>query len=277
MKFPYDFQYEEALREIMLRGTDRGDRTGTGTRGLFGIQLRWWLPDGLPLITTKRVFTRGIIEELLWMLSGSTNNNDLLEKNVHIWDEWARPDGELGPIYGKQWRSWGAHTKYPGGEVYETAPTDQISWVVNEIKTNPNSRRLVVSAWNVADLKDMALAPCHCLFQFHVADGYLNCQLYQRSADMFLGVPFNIASYAMLTHMVAQQCDLRPGEFIWTGGDCHIYINHFDQAREQSDRTASPYPQLELKRAADIFSYQSSDFAIVGYDPQPAINAPVAV
>lgn len=264
----YDYQYEETLSDIMRRGADRGDRTGTGTRGLFGLQMRWWLPDGFPLITTKKVFTRGIVEELLWMLAGSTNNNDLVEKGVHIWDEWADYDGDLGPIYGKQWRNWKG---YAGNEF------DQISWLLNEIKTNPNSRRLVVSAWNVADLPDMALHPCHCLFQFYVEQGRLSCQLYQRSADMFLGVPFNIASYALLTHMIAQQCDLDVGGFIWTGGDCHIYSNHFDQVRLQLERVGTPYPTLHLLPAPDLYSYRASDVQILGYDPQPPISAPVAV
>jgi len=269
----YDYQYEENLADIMTRGSDRGDRTGTGTRGLFGLQMRWWLPSGFPLITTKKVFTRGIVEELLWMLSGSTNNNDLVAKDVHIWDEWAGADGDLGPIYGKQWRSWDVYDVNYGW----VRAVDQISELLRNLKTNPDSRRLVVSAWNVADLPSMALSPCHCLFQFYVDQGRLSCQLYQRSADMFLGVPFNIASYALLTHMIAQQCSLDVGEFIWTGGDCHIYSNHFDQVRLQLERVGAPYPTLHLRPAADLYSYQASDVQILGYNPQPAISAPVAV
>ena len=272
-----DHTYEGTLLKIMQQGTDRGDRTGTGTRGVFGLQMRWHLADGFPLITTKRVYTRPMIEELLWILSGSTNNNDLVEKNVHIWDEWAREDGSLGPIYGKQWRSWETFQAYPAGEVYNNRSVDQIANVVRDIKANPESRRHVVSAWNVSDLKSMALAPCHCLFQFYVADGALSCQLYQRSADMFLGVPFNIASYSLLTHMIAQQCDLKVGEFIWAGGDCHIYKNHFDQVNLQLRRMPKPFPTLRLKKAASIFDYTLADVEFEGYDYHPAISAPVAV
>jgi len=264
----YDYQYEIALNNIMDHGDDRGDRTGTGTRGLFGMQLRWDLAEGFPLITTKKVFMRGLVEELLWMLRGCTNNHELVAKGVHIWDAWSDMFGNLGPIYGAQWRSW----KGSDGEVI-----DQISWVINEIKANPNSRRLVVSAWNVADLPKMALAPCHCLFQFFVSKGKLSCQLYQRSADMFLGVPFNIASYALLTHMVAQQCGLQVGQFVWTGGDCHIYSNHHEQVREQLSRQGSPYPTLALRPAASIFDYSFEDVLLGGYNPQPAIAAPVAI
>lgn len=264
-----DYTYEGTLLRIMQQGADRGDRTGTGTRGLFGLQMRWNLADGFPLVTTKRVYTRPMIEELLWMLSGSTNNHDLTAKNIHIWDEWADSrTGELGPIYGAQWRSW----PDPYGN-----NIDQIATLVKDIKANPESRRHVVSAWNVGQLPEMALAPCHCLFQFYVADGKLSCQLYQRSADMFLGVPFNIASYALLTHMVAQQCDLGVGEFIWTGGDCHIYKNHFDQVNLQLSRQPHPMPTLVLGRADSIFDYKTEDVHFKDYTYHPAIPAPVSV
>ena len=267
-----DFTYENALRKIMSEGVDRGDRTGTGTRSLFGLQMRWHLAEGFPLVTTKQVYTRPMIEELLWMLSGSTDNNVLAEKNVKIWNEWARPDGDLGPIYGRQWRSWTGKT-----ESGATTTTDQIFNVIKDIRTTPESRRHVVSAWNVSQINDMALAPCHCLFQFYVANGKLSCQLYQRSADFFLGVPFNIASYALLTHMVAQQCDLKVGEFIWTGGDCHVYKNHFDQVRLQLTRTPYPLPTLSLYKADSIFDYQLSDVTFVDYKHHPAIKGDVAV
>ena len=264
-----DFTYENALCKIMTEGVDRGDRTGTGTRSIFGLQMRWDLRDGFPLITTKQVYTRTMVEELLWMLSGSTDNNVLAGKNVKIWNEWARPGGDLGPIYGHQWRSW-----YAGEGTY----IDQIANVVRDIKANPESRRHVVSAWNVADLPDMALAPCHCLFQFYVANGKLSCQLYQRSADMFLGVPFNIASYALLTHMVAQQCGLQVGDFIWTGGDCHIYKNHFDQVRLQLTRTPHPLPELLLSPGIkSIFDYELGDVVFHNYKHHPAIKGEVAV
>lgn len=265
---PIPTPYEDLLQEILDTGNHRGDRTGTGTTSLFGRQIRYDLTQGFPLITTKKVFTRGVIEELLWFLRGESNVNSLQEKGVHIWDEWAADNGELGPIYGVQWRSWPT----PSGETI-----DQISQVVEQIKTNPESRRLIVSAWNVAALDSMALPPCHLLFQFYVADGRLSCQLYQRSADMFLGVPFNIASYSLLTHMVAQQTGLNVGEFIWTGGDCHIYDNHRDQVAEQLSRQARPYPTLELRQAPDLFSYTLDDFIFHGYDPHPTITAPIAV
>jgi thymidylate synthase len=268
-------EYENACRQILIKGADRGDRTGTGTRSLFGVQMRFDLNEGFPLVTTKRVFTRPMVEELLWMLSGSTDNNVLEEKNVKIWNEWAGPDGDLGPIYGKQWRSWGCNYDAKGGT--KQCEIDQIANVVRDIKANPESRRHVVSAWNVGDLPDMALAPCHCLFQFYVAGGKLSCQLYQRSADMFLGVPFNIASYALLTHMIAQQCDLGVGEFIWTGGDCHIYNNHFEQMHTQLGRVAYPYPTLTLNKAPDVFSYQLADVGIDNYQHHPAIKGDVAV
>ncbi|MDP2263250.1 MAG: thymidylate synthase [Hydrogenophaga sp.] len=268
MTSEYGYTYEKQLAKIMRHGVDRGDRTGTGTRSLFGLQMRFDLRRGFPLVTTKRVFTRPMVEELLWMLSGSTDNNVLRAKDVHIWDAWAREDGALGPIYGEQWRAWPNHE---GGHI------DQIAELVEGIRTNPDSRRHVVSAWNVADLPEMALAPCHCLFQFYVANGRLSCQLYQRSADMFLGVPFNIASYALLTHMVAQQCDLEVGEFIWTGGDCHVYSNHFGQVREQIGRKGFPLPTLNLQRAASIFDYRIGDVVFENYECCPAILAPVAV
>ena len=266
-----DHTYEGTLLKIMQQGTDRGDRTGTGTRGLFGLQMRWNLNDGFPLVTTKQVYTRPMVDELLWMLSGSTNNNVLKAKNVHIWDEWAGAvTGDLGPIYGAQWRSWPVNTC--GGSI------DQITELVARIKTDPESRRHVVSAWNVADLPYMALAPCHCLFQFWVADGALSCQLYQRSADMFLGVPFNIASYALLTHMVAAQCGLGVGEFIWAGGDCHIYKNHFDQVALQLSRQPKPLPTLLLSPGVkSIFDYELGDVVFHNYQHHPAIKADVAV
>ena len=262
-------QYENALLRIMTHGSDRGDRTGTGTRSLFGIQMRWDLEDGFPLITTKRVFTRPMVEELLWILSGSTDNNVLKAKNVKIWDEWVRPDGGLGPIYGYQWRSWPDRF---GNKI------DQIANVVRDIKANPESRRHIVSTWNVADLPDMALAPCHCLFQFYVADGKLSCQLYQRSADMFLGVPFNIASYALLTHMIAAQCNLKVGEFIWSGGDCHIYKDHFEQVLLQTSRASYPMPTLLLSPGVkSIFDYQCGDVVFHNYQYHPAIHAKVSI
>jgi thymidylate synthase len=231
--------------------------------------MRFNLADGFPMVTTKKLHLKSIIYELLWFLNGSTNNDWLKEHGVSIWNEWAAPDGELGPIYGYQWRSWPA----PNGK-----HIDQISEVVNSIKTNPDSRRLIVSAWNVADIPRMALAPCHAFFQFYVADGKLSCQLYQRSADIFLGVPFNIASYALLTHMVAQQCDLEPGEFIWTGGDCHLYSNHLEQVELQLSRKPFPLPQLKIARKpASLFDYAFEDFEIVGYECHPHIKAPVAI
>jgi thymidylate synthase len=261
--------YEETLRHILENGHSKTDRTGTGTTSLFGLQMRFNLQEGFPLVTTKQVFVRPMVEELLWMLSGSTDNNVLKNKNVHIWDDWARPDGDLGPIYGAQWRSWGLHS---GQE-----PIDQIANVVRDIKANPDGRRHVVSAWNVADIPDMALAPCHCLFQFYVANGKLSCQLYQRSADMFLGVPFNIASYALLTHMIAQQCDLEVGEFIWTGGDCHIYNNHIEQVNLQLTRQPFLFPRLILEPKPSIFDYEMADVNFIDYFHHPAIKAPVAV
>ena len=263
-----DTQYEDLLRHVLDRGTPKGDRTGTGTRSVFGHQLRYRLADGFPLVTTKRVHFRSVALELLWFLRGDGNARWLQERGVSIWDEWAGPDGDLGPVYGVQWRSWPTPD---GGHV------DQIAEVLRTLRTDPDSRRMVVSAWNVADLPRMALAPCHALFQFHVAGGRLSCQLYQRSADLFLGVPFNIASYALLTTMVAQQVGLEPGDFVWTGGDCHIYDNHVDQVREQLTRDPYPFPRLELRRAASLFDYDVADLRVVGYRHHPAIKAPVAV
>jgi thymidylate synthase len=260
--------YEDLLRDTLENGTHKGDRTGTGTRSVFGRQLRYDLSKGFPLITTKRVHFKSIAYELLWFLRGESNVGWLRENGVSIWDEWADADGELGPVYGVQWRSWPT----PGGDTI-----DQITEVIEAIKTNPDSRRLIVSAWNPADIPNMALAPCHALFQFYVADGKLSCQLYQRSADLFLGVPFNIASYALLTHMMAAQAGLDVGEFIWTGGDCHIYDNHVEQVRLQLSRDPRPYPELILAPRDSLFDYTYDDIAIVNYDPHPAIKAPVAV
>jgi thymidylate synthase len=257
------------MQHVLNTGVQKSDRTGTGTLSVFGYQMRFNLADGFPMVTTKKLHLKSIIYELLWFLNGSTNNDWLKERGVSIWNEWAAPDGELGPIYGYQWRSWPA----PNGQ-----HIDQISEVVNSIKTNPDSRRLIVSAWNVADIPRMALAPCHAFFQFYVADGKLSCQLYQRSADIFLGVPFNIASYALLTHLVAQQCDLEPGEFIWTGGDCHLYSNHLEQVELQLSRKPFPLPQLKIARKpASLFDYAFEDFEIVGYECHPHIKAPVAI
>ena len=261
--------YEDLLAEVMAEGAQKGDRTGTGTRSVFGRQLRYDLSESFPLITTKRVHFKSVALELLWFLRGDSNVRWLQERGVKIWDEWADEDGELGPVYGVQWRSWPT----PDGE-----QIDQIARVVESLKTNPDSRRHIVTAWNPAEVDQMALPPCHAMFQFYVADGKLSCQLYQRSADLFLGVPFNIASYALLTLMVAQQTGLEPGEFVWTGGDCHIYSNHEDQVREQLSREPYPYPQLVLRRTPqDIFSYELEDFELVDYQHHPTIKAPIAV
>jgi thymidylate synthase len=261
--------YEDFMRHVFEHGVDKTDRTGTGTRSWFGYQMRFALADGFPLVTTKKLHLRSIIHELLWFLRGDSNVAYLRENGVTIWDEWARPDGELGPVYGVQWRSWPAPD---GGHI------DQIAQVLAQIRSNPDSRRLIVSAWNVGDIPKMALPPCHLLFQFYVAGGRLSCQLYQRSCDIFLGVPFNVASYALLTHMVAQQCDLEPGDFVWTGGDCHIYNNHFEQVREQLSRAPRPLPRLAIKRQPpSLFDYRYEDFEVTGYDPHPHIKAPVAV
>ena len=261
--------YEDLLREVLETGHAKGDRTGTGTRSLFGKQIRYDLSQGFPLVTTKRVHTRSIIVELLWFLRGDTNIGYLHEHDVTIWDEWADENGDLGPVYGAQWRSWPT----PDGGVI-----DQITDVVEQIRINPDSRRLIVSAWNPADIPQMALAPCHALFQFEVHDGKLSCQLYQRSADLFLGVPFNIASFALLTHMVAQQTGLEVGDFVWTGGDCHIYDNHIEQVERQLSREPYPYPDLRLNRRPDsILEYEPEDIEIVGYQHHSGIKAPVAV
>lgn len=260
-------QYLALLQDILDTGVRREDRTGTGTLGVFGRQMRFDLARGFPVLTTKKLHLRSIIVELLWFLRGETNIAFLKDHNVSIWDEWADAEGELGPVYGKQWRSWSA----PDGRVI-----DQISRVVEGLKINPGSRRHIVSAWNPADVDDMALPPCHCLFQFFVADGKLSCQLYQRSADVFLGVPFNIASYALLTHMVADVVGLEPGEFVHTSGDAHLYLNHLDQARLQLTREPRPFPTLTLAKRDDLFAYELADVALEGYDPWPHIKAEVS-
>ncbi|MCC7152440.1 MAG: thymidylate synthase [Rubrivivax sp.] len=266
---PIRQQYEDLMRQVHLHGLCKSDRTGTGTKSVFGHQMRFDLREGFPLVTTKKVYLKAVIVELLWFLQGGRNVRWLQERGCTIWDEWAGPDGDLGPIYGVQWRSWPTPD---GGHI------DQIEQLVAQIKTNPDSRRLIVSAWNVADLPQMALMPCHALFQFHVAQGRLSCQLYQRSADIFLGVPFNIASYALLTHMLAQQCGLGVGEFIWTGGDCHIYSNHEEQVRTQLARAPYPYPVLNIRRCPpSIFDYTPDDFEMLDYRHHPPIKAPVAV
>ncbi|MEG0446494.1 MAG: thymidylate synthase [Comamonas sp.] len=266
---PVRSQYENFMRHVFENGVAKTDRTGTGTRSVFGWQMRFDLNQGFPLVTTKKLHLRSIIHELLWFLKGDTNIGYLKDNKVNIWDEWADANGDLGPVYGKQWRSW---PKADGTHI------DQIAEVVKQLKHNPDSRRIIVSAWNVAELDQMALMPCHAFFQFYVADGKLSCQLYQRSADIFLGVPFNIASYALLTHMLAQQCDLAVGDFIWTGGDCHIYNNHFDQVATQLTRQPFPYPLLNIKRKPDsIFDYTYEDFEVLEYQHHAAIKAPVAV
>ncbi len=280
---PIRSQYEDFLRHVWTHGVAKGDRTGTGTRSVFGHQMRFDLTEGFPLVTTKKVHLKSIIVELLWFLQGGRNVKWLQERGCTIWDEWAREDGDLGPVYGVQWRNW---PKPDGSHI------DQIAEVVKQLRSNPDSRRIIVSAWNVADLDQMALMPCHAFFQFYVAPptaataapgepggrGRLSCQLYQRSADIFLGVPFNIASYALLTHMLAQQCDLDVGDFIWTGGDCHIYDNHHEQVQAQLAREPLPYPTLAIKRRPDsIFDYAYEDFELLDYQHHPAIKAPVAV
>lgn len=271
-------QYENLLLETMMHGVHKDDRTGTGTRSLFARQMRFDLSEGFPLITTKKVHFKSVAAELLWMLSGSTNVHDLHKHGVTIWDEWADEHGNLGPVYGAQWRSWvGSQFSTIDGQ-RSTVIVDQIQQVIETIKTSPDSRRHIVSAWNVGELDNMALPPCHLLFQFYVSEGRLSCQLYQRSADMFLGVPFNIASYALLTSMIAQQTGLEPGEFIWTGGDVHLYENHIEQASRQLMRDPLPFPRLHIKRTPqNIDSYMLSDFELIDYNPHPAIKAPVAV
>jgi thymidylate synthase len=264
-----DTPYEDLLRDVLAEGTPKGDRTGTGTRSVFGRQIRYDLAQGFPLITTKRVHLKSVVYELLWFLRGDSNVRWLQERGVKIWDDWADESGELGPVYGVQWRSWPTPD---GGHV------DQIAKVVESIRTNPDSRRHIVTAWNPAEVDDMALPPCHALFQFYEADGKLSCQLYQRSADLFLGVPFNIASYALLTHMVAAQTGLEVGEFVWTGGDCHIYDNHVEQVQTQLAREPFPYPVLNIKRKpASIFDYEFEDVEVLGYVSHPTIKAPIAV
>ena len=262
-------QYHQLLRHILDNGIQKGDRTGTGTLSVFGYQMRFDLREGFPLVTTKKCHLRSIIHELLWFLKGDTNIGYLKENKVSIWDEWADEQGDLGPVYGYQWRHW---PDGKGGEI------DQIKNLIQQIRTNPNSRRLIVSAWNVADVDDMALPPCHLLFQFYVAEGRLSCQLYQRSADVFLGVPFNIASYALFTMMIAQVCGLEPGEFVHTFGDAHLYSNHLEQANLQLTREFRPLPTMKLNpQVADIFEFEYEDFELLNYDPHPSIKAPIAV
>ncbi len=261
--------YLDLLSHVLEHGAEKSDRTGTGTRSVFGWQMRFNLADGFPLVTTKKLHLRSIIHELLWFLKGDTNIGYLKDNQVRIWDEWADENGDLGPVYGKQWRSWATAD---GREI------DQMQWLVDEIKRNPDSRRLVVSAWNVGELSQMALMPCHNLFQFYVVDGKLSCQLYQRSGDIFLGVPFNIASYALLTLMVAQVAGFEPGEFIWTGGDCHLYANHLEQTDLQLTRQPLPLPTMKINpEVKDLFDFRFEDFELVGYEAHPHIKAPVAV
>lgn len=261
--------YLNLIRHILAEGVEKADRTGTGTLSVFGYQMRFDLAQGFPLLTTKKLHTRSIVHELLWFLQGNTNIAYLNQHGVTIWDEWANAEGDLGPVYGKQWRAWPSAR---GGEI------DQLSQIITQIKSNPDSRRLIVSAWNVGELDQMALAPCHALFQFYVANGRLSCQLYQRSADVFLGVPFNIASYALLTHMMAQTCGLEVGDFIWTGGDCHLYLNHLEQAQLQLQRTPRALPKLIIQRQPEnLFDYRFEDFVWKDYDPYPTIRAPIAV
>lgn len=261
--------YLDLMRHVRERGVRKADRTGTGTLSVFGRQLRFDLGAGFPLVTTKRVHLKSVIEELLWFLRGETSVRSLQERGVTIWDEWADESGELGPVYGRQWRAWATA---------DGRHVDQIARAIEQLRTDPDSRRIIVSAWNVGELERMALAPCHCLFQFHVAGGKLSCQVYQRSADVFLGVPFNIASYALLTHILAQQAGLAVGDLVWTGGDCHLYLNHLEQADTQLAREPGRLPTLALKRRpADVAGYRYEDFQVLGYEPQPAIRAPVAV
>ncbi|KAI5912650.1 thymidylate synthase [Thauera sp. 2A1] len=262
-------QYLDLMRHVLEHGDQKTDRTGTGTISVFGWQMRFRLGDGFPLLTTKKLHTRSIIHELLWFLRGDTNIRYLHENNVTIWDEWADANGDLGPVYGKQWRRW---------EGANGSKVDQIARLIEGLRKNPDSRRHMVSAWNPSEIDSMALPPCHALFQFYVANGRLSCQLYQRSADIFLGVPFNIASYALLTLMIAQVCDFEPGDFIWTGGDCHLYLNHLEQAREQLSREPRPLPKMRVNpEVKDLFAFCFEDFTLEGYDPHPHIKAPVAI
>ena len=262
-------QYLELMRHVLERGARKTDRTGTGTLSVFGWQMRFDLAEGFPLVTTKKLHLKSIVHELLWFLRGETNVRYLRKNGVTIWDEWADENGDLGPVYGAQWRAW---------QAADGRTVDQIARAVELLRTDPDSRRILVSAWNAGELERMALTPCHALFQFHVTDGRLSCQLYQRSADVFLGVPFNIASYSLLTHMLAQQCDLEVGDFIWTGGDCHLYLNHLEQAREQLGREPRPLPRLAIRRRPEsIFDYGYDDFEFLNYQPHPAIRAPIAV
>ncbi|PHM39892.1 thymidylate synthase [Xenorhabdus mauleonii] len=262
-------QYLDLMKKVLEEGTAKDDRTGTGTLSIFGHQMRFNLQEGFPLVTTKRCHIRSIIHELLWFLNGDTNTKYLHENGVSIWDEWADENGDLGPVYGKQWRAWGAAD---GRQI------DQLAQVIEQLKSDPDSRRIIVSAWNVGELDKMALAPCHAFFQFYVADGKLSCQLYQRSCDVFLGLPFNIASYALLVHMMAQQCSLEVGDFVWTGGDTHLYNNHMEQTKLQLSREPRALPKLVIKRKPDsLFDYRFEDFEIVDYDPYPGIKAPVAI
>ena len=262
-------QYHDLMKAVLVQGVDKADRTGTGTKSIFGYQMRFDLAAGFPMVTTKKLHLKSIVYELLWFLNGSTNNQWLKDRGVSIWDEWAAPDGDLGPIYGYQWRSWPA----PNNQ-----HIDQIQELMATLQSNPDSRRMIVSAWNVADIPRMALAPCHAFFQFYVANNKLSCQLYQRSADIFLGVPFNIASYAVLTHMVAQQAGLEVGDFIWTGGDCHLYNNHLTQVELQLAREPFPLPTLQFRRKpASLFDYEFDDFEVIGYQSHPHIKAPVAI
>lgn len=279
-------QYHDLLRHILVHGTRKGDRTGTGTLSVFGYQMRFNLAEGFPLVTTKKIHVKSIIHELLWFLKGDTNIKYLNQNGVHIWDEWADEHGDLGPIYGRQWRAWNAASwvpGYDGGNVYVEGryshyPIDQIAEMMKTLKTDPDSRRMVVNSWNVGELSAMKLAPCHCLFQFYVAGGKLSCQLYQRSADVFLVVPFDIASYALLTQMVAQVCGLQLGEFIWVGGDTHLYLNHLEQVNLQLSREVRELPVIRINPdVKDIFAFQYKDFELLNYDPHPHIQAPVAV
>ena len=262
-------QYLDLLRHLLEHGARKSDRTGTGTQSVFGWQMRFDLAEGFPLLTTKKLHLRSIVHELLWFLRGETNVRYLREHGVTIWDEWADERGELGPVYGVQWRAW---------QAADGRRIDQIARAVDLLRQDPHSRRIIVNAWNVGELEKMALTPCHAMFQLYVADGRLSCQLYQRSADVFLGVPFNVASYALLTHLFAQQCDLEPGEFVWTGGDTHLYVNHVGQARQQLERTPYPLPRLRIRRRpATIFEYELDDFEFLDYQAHPAIKAPIAV